>query len=313
LRISRRLPYRLPLSRPWVAATATLAERRGCLIELTAGDGLTGWGDCAVLPSANGVGRAQMRWAIETARFDIEARRRGVPLARLLGATSLSVPVNASLGPLDEGCAARAGEVLAQGFSIGKIKVGIDAIDAELVRLRELVDVTGGRLRLRLDANGAWNEGDAGRFLAGLADLPVEALEEPLAMPTLEGLARLQSAAPFDIAVDESLARLGAGALFASRAVRRLVLKPARIGGVSRTLTLARRAQAAGMTIVITSVVDSAIGVAAAAHLAAALPGPAHGLATGEWLAVDVAPPLPVVDGHLRLPDAPGLGIAPAS
>ncbi|MDP2810223.1 MAG: enolase C-terminal domain-like protein [Rhodocyclaceae bacterium] len=335
-------PYRLPLRRPWVAASATLAERRGWLIELVADDGLVGWGDCAPLPSAGEAGEArclaalkeigdrprfhepqnrglspispisEVRWAFETARFDIEARRRGVPLARFLGADDLSVPVNAALGPLDESCAVRAGDALARGFAIGKVKVGLAGIDAELARLRNIVDATGGRLRLRLDANRAWPAIDARRFLAALDGLPIDAIEEPLAAPTVAALAALQAESPCAIAVDESLPSLGADALIAAKAVRRLVLKPARIGGVLQTLTLAKRAQEAGMEVVITSVVDSVIGVAAAAHLAAAIaPKAAHGLATGDWLAEDVAPPLPIRDGHLHLPDAPGLGVAP--
>ncbi|WIM05185.1 MAG: o-succinylbenzoate synthase [Candidatus Nitricoxidivorans perseverans] len=300
-------PYCLPLRRPWIAASATLSERRGWLVEAIDADGTVGWGDCAPLPSAGMTGEAQVRWALETALIDLEARRRGLPLARLLGAANLSVPVNAALGPLDEGCAERAADAVAQGFRTAKLKVGVAPMEEELARLRELGD----GLRLRLDANRAWNEDEARRFLTAAANLPVEAIEEPLAEPTLDGLARLQAAVPFALAVDESMPALGAVALFASRAVRRLVLKPARVGGVLQALALARWAQAAGMDVVITSVVDSAIGVAAAAHLAAALGGPAHGLATGAWLAADVAAPLPVAGGFLTLPDAPGLGIAP--
>lgn len=314
IRRLRLHPYRLPLNRPWIAASATLSVRRGWLVEAAGEDGMAGWGDCAPLPSRGGADEAQMRWAVETALVDLEARRRGVPLARLLGAASLSVPVNVALGPLDEGCAGRVASAAAQGFRIGKIKVGVAPIDVELARLREL----GGALRLRLDANRAWNEADARRFLLAIADLPdvhMDGVEEPLAAPTLDALMRLQSAVPFALAVDESLPALGAGALFASRAVRRLVLKPARVGGVLRTLVLARLAQAAGMEVVITSVVDSAVGVAAAAHLAAAIscdvaPGTAHGLATGGWLAEDVAPALPICDGRLILPDTPGLGMS---
>lgn len=253
-----------------------------------------------------------MRWALETALVDLDARRRGVPLASLFGATSLSVPVNAAIGPLDDACAARAAAAAARGFSVAKIKVGLLGVDEELARLRAVVDAAGGRLRLRLDANRAWDGDDAWRFLSAIADLPIDGVEEPLAAPTLDGLARLQAAVPFALAVDESLAQLGAGALFASRAVQRLVLKPARVGGVLRALTFARLAQAAGMEVVVTSVVDSAIGVAAAAHLAAAIaPVVAHGLATSDWLVEDVAPALPIRDGCLILPNAPGLGIAP--
>lgn len=313
-------PYCLPLNRPWIAAAATLCERRGWLVEAAGEDGVAGWGDCAPLPSGDGAEEAQVRWAVETALVDLEARRRGVPLARLLGADTLAVPVNAALGPLDDDCAGRAVAAVSQGFAVAKVKVGLLGVDEELARLRAVAEAADGRLRLRLDANRAWSEADARRFLTAVADLPgvrMDGVEEPLAAPTLDALARLQAALPFALAVDESLPALGAGALLASRAVRRLVLKPARVGGVLRTLVLARLAQAAGMEVVLTSVVDSAVGVAAAAHLAAAIsrdvaPDTAHGLATGGWLAEDVAPALPIVGGRLILPDAPGLGIAPA-
>ncbi len=308
-------PYHLPLRRPWVAASTTVSERRGWMVEINADDGATGWGDCAVLPSAGEAGAAQMRWAIETALIDLEARRRDVPLATLLGARTLTVPVNAALGPLDEDCAERAVAAAAQGFRIGKIKVGIAPIEEELARLRELAATAGGTLFLRLDANRAWSYDDATRFLHGIADLPdlrVDGVEEPLAEPTCASLGALQAALPFPIAVDESLPALGVAPLLVSRAVRRFVLKPARLGGVLPTLTLAQRAQRAGIEVVLTSVVDSAVGVAAAAHLAAAIGGPAHGLATSDWLARDVAPPLPIVAGRMLLPDAPGLGLTPA-
>lgn len=66
------------------------------------------------------------------------------------------------------------------------------------------------------------------------------------------------------------------------------------------------------MDVVFTSVVDSAVGVSAAAHLAAAVaPGLAHGLATLDWLAADVAPAPPRRDGRLWLGTAPGLGVLP--
>lgn len=336
---ARLIPYCLPLSRPWVAASATLLERRGWLLALTAADGTTGWGDCAPLPSSGAPGQEraaaalaslvatlagkdtespgeidappEVRWALETALFDLAARRRGLPLARLLGARDLAVPVNAALGALDASAPERAAVSLAQGFSVAKLKVGLAGIDAELDWLRAVAAATGGRLRLRLDANRAWPEAAARRFLTVAAELPVEAVEEPLAEPTLQSLAALQAALPFALAIDESLLQLGADALLSARAVRRLVLKPARLGGIRATLALAARARQAGIDVVITAVVDSAVGVTAAAHVAAALGGPAHGLATSAWLAADVAEPLAIAAGHMRLPELPGLGMTP--
>lgn len=322
-------PYRLPLVRPWVAAAATLVERRGALLKLTDDDGLEGWGDCAPLPSGGDPDTVlaaldaycrrpagadfqelppEARWAIETAECDIAAQRAGLPLWRHLGGATGEVAVNAALGPLDADCAARAAAAIAQGYAIGKIKVGLRPVAEEIARLKDLPP----GLRLRLDANRAWNAADAQRFLAACADLPIEAVEEPLAAPTRASLAALQAAAPCAIAIDESLPRFGIDALIEARAARRLVLKPARLGGIAATQDIARRAQAAGIEIVITSVIDSAIGVAAAAHLAAALsPRLAHGLATSAWLAQDIAPPPPIAAGKLTLPDAPGLGIRP--
>jgi len=307
-------------------------------------EGLFGWGDCAPLPSSGeeghaaafaaleqaaealrgialdsaltgiaGVGNAQARWAVETALLDLSARQRGMSLHQAFGAKPATrIALNAAVGALDDACADRIAAALADGFQIAKIKVGVADWREEARRLRALASQAPGAARFRLDANRAWDEADAQNFLDAVADLPIDGVEEPLAQPTLENLARLQRRYPFALAVDESLFELGAN-LFAARAVRRLVLKPARVGGFQKTLRLAQDAAAAGMEVVITSVVDSSLGVAAAAQLAAVVaPEQAHGLATSSWLARDVAAPLAVRKGALVLPDGPGLGLAPA-
>jgi L-alanine-DL-glutamate epimerase-like enolase superfamily enzyme len=392
-------PYALPLVRPWVASRATLTERRGRLLAVTGEDGLVGWGDCAPLPSSGDAGHArvfaaldeaargltgrdtaeapasavpEVRWAIETALFDLEARRAGLPLWRFLMedrprclpepppdlphvmgeeserrtpaglpphgmgrvgegsvsglsvdtpaertrgtgfAPSKGVAINAALGPLDERCAERAKAAADRGFAVGKIKVGVGSIDDERRALADVIERARGRLRVRLDANRAWPEADARRFLDSLVGLPIDGVEEPLADPTPAALAHLQKDLPFPIAADESLPVLGVHALLEARAVRRLVVKPARLGGIRATLALAAQAQAADVELVLTSVVDSAVGVTAAAHLAAALPVDAiHGLGTLDWLARDVAPAPVIVDGALCLPAGCGLGLAP--
>ena len=337
-------PYRLPLVRPWVAASATIAVRSGTLVGVTMVGGITGWGDCAPLPSSGeaghrrafdelaalaggcvgsdaeavlgrlgGIACTEVRWALETALLDAKARQQGLPLYRFLGGVPVDgVPANAALGALDGDCPRRARHAIDRGFVIAKLKVGIAAPDVEVGRLRDLVLATGGRLRLRLDANRAWHAADAARFLGALSDLPIDGVEEPLAAPTLEALGRLQATVPFPIAADESLPTLGADNLLASRAVRRLVVKPARLGGLAATLRLAEKARAAGVEVVLTSVVDSAIGVTATAHLAAALPpGPCHGLATLDWLAEDVAKPPSIIGGKLQLSADAGLGVVP--
>jgi o-succinylbenzoate synthase len=322
-------PYRLPLKRPWIAASATLTERRGALLSLTDDDGFAGWGDCAPLPSggkADAVLAAleawachpagadfstlppEARWAIETAQADLAAQRARLPLWRHLGGSCGAIGVNAALGPLDDDLPARLAAARAQGFGVAKIKVGLAPVDEEIARLAALDSP----LRLRLDANRAWSDADAAHFLAAIAALPIDAVEEPLAQPAPEKLARLQASLPYALAIDESLPQFGAEALIEARAVRRFVLKPARLGGIAATRAIATMAQAAGIEVVLTSVVDSAVGVTAAAHLAAALsPALAHGLGTSAWLAADVAPAPPLAAGRLQLTGIPGLGIRP--
>jgi o-succinylbenzoate synthase len=324
-------PCRLPLARPWVAAATVLTERRGALLRLTDAAGIIGWGDCAPLPSGGDADAVldaldayarrvpgadlsalpcEARWTIKTALADIIAQRAGLPLWRYLGGEHGEVAVNAALGPLDDTLLERIASALRQGFRVGKIKVGLAPVEEEIARLRALP--TG--LRLRLDANRTWSDDEASRFLLAIADLAIDAVEEPLAHPTLEKLAALQARLPYALALDESLPAFPLDELIASRAVRRFVVKPARLGGCAATLSIARAAQEAGIEVALTSVVDSAIGVAAAAHLAAAVsPALAHGLATSAWLAADLAAPPPIEAGRMWLPETAGLGLTPAT
>jgi o-succinylbenzoate synthase len=335
-------PYRLRLRAPWRSARGSREFREGWLLRARAG-GLEGFGDCAPLPAAGTEApREALAWlerlrehvrgrpvaecleildrscctpaagcGIETALLDLIARAEGLPLARLLAMDAAhEVAANASVGAADAGLAARCRAALERGFGVLKVKAGMLPIPEELAFVREAAALLPSGARLRLDPNRAWSEADAGVALAALAELPVEAVEEPLARPSLEALAALQRKAPFAIALDESLQQLGFERILAARPVRRLVLKPILLGGLRAVLDAARRARAAGLEWVITTTVDSAVGCWASVHAAAAVPGGcAHGLATSEWLAEDVADPPRPLAGRIVLPDAPGLGI----
>jgi len=164
----------------------------------------------------------------------------------------------------------------------------------------------------RLDANGAWDEATAARFLAACARLPVEGVEEPLTRPGAAALARLQADLPFPLAVDESWHLVDEGFL-AAPPVRRLILKPPRHGGLLAALHFGQAATGAGLECIITSSLESACGLTAVAHLAAALaPQATHGLATGDIFLRDTGDPPPIRSGRLYLPTTPGLGFRPS-
>ena len=304
------LPYRLPLRRPWQTSRGTLNERHGRLRRLTDDDGRTGWGDCAPLPEFGIDEAAATAFAEESAALDLAAQRAGLPLDAWLSgrAPVASVAVNASFGPISTVDRNRLAQAVAAGFTVAKLKAGVAPVDDEIAALHRLAATLPPTLRLRLDANRAWPLAAARRFVAAGAGLPIDGLEEPLADPTHALLASLQAAANFPLAIDESI-RLLDTAFFRHPPVRRLVLKPARHGGLLASTELALRARASGLEVVVTSALESACGIATLAHLAAAVaPEAVHGLATGDWLAGDAGLRPRIVDGRMRLPAGDGIG-----
>jgi o-succinylbenzoate synthase len=338
-------PYRLPLNRPWQSARGLMGERAGWLVCAHSG-GLRGYGDCAPLAAAGtetpqralaalevwrrattgqSLGRAvalvsadrspapAARFAVESALLDLAARFAGTPLRRWLDPRAADrVRVNAALGAL----AGVSPELLhascAAGFGVLKVKVGLGDPGEELDALAGLARQLPRGAVLRLDANGAWSLEEALRVVGGLNLLPVESLEEPLRDPRPASLRRLQSIARFPIALDETLHGPGGNIASDGGAVRRVVLKPAVLGGLCRTLRFARMARARGVQVVVTSLVETAAGIWPTLQLAAALPSTlAHGLATSGWLDRDLGAPPLVNGGCIVLPGRPGSGFCP--
>lgn len=307
------LPYALAFREPWQTSRGELATRHGRLLRLQSADGLTGWGDCAPLPEFGISDDAAAAFAEETAQLDLVAQQAGLPLnAWLSGEPPVTIlTVNRNFGPILKCTAENLRQAAAEGFSVAKLKVGVAPLTDEIAALHHLAAALPAGLYLRLDANRAWSFADARNFIAACAGLPVEGLEEPLAEPTPARLAELQSAAAFPLAIDESIQLLDTH-FFRHPPVDRIVIKPARHGGLLASVELALRARASGIEVVVTSSLESACGLLACAQLAAAVaPDAVHGLATAEWLAADTGTAPPIVGGHLHQPAAPGLGFKP--
>lgn len=303
-------PYALPFRQPWQTSRGTLDQRKGCLLRLQTADGLTGWGDCAALPEF-GIGEdAATAFAEECAHLDLIAQQAGLPLNAWLSgeppATHLAV--NGNLGPILKCSPASLADAATAGFSVLKLKVGVAPVSDEIAALHQLAGALPAGLHLRLDANRAWRFADAQTFIAACAGLPIEGLEEPLAEPTPVLLQKLQSTAAFPLAIDESIHLLDTQ-FFSHPPLRRIVIKPARHGGLLASVELALRARASGIEVIVTSSLESACGLLACAHLAAAVaPDAVHGLATAGWFAQDTGTAPAIVGGRLQLPSGPGLG-----
>lgn len=272
-----------------------------------------GTGQPLELLPVTGPGVAALRCALDVAVLDLEGRRHSVSVARLLSELPASeVEANAIIGVGEPSEVSAWGlEAVAAGYRVLKLKVGVGGLDEDVARVRALRDACPDA-RVRLDANGAWDEDTARAALEAFAELDVELLEQPVAASAVDVLSRLRGDSRVRLGADEALRDPELReAVVTQRAADLLVLKPMVLGGLRSALELARRGTKAGMGAFATTTFDSSVGTAAALHLAAALPQVvAHGLGTGAHLGGDLlTSTLLPEDGVMRVPSGPGLGI----
>ncbi len=284
------------------AVTARLLGREGELAELL--DWVDEWAPTA--PAA--------RFSLDSALHDLEAQRRGLPLARLLAAhPSGSVAVNEVLGLGNpQHTAEAAAAAVALGYRTLKLKVGAAPPEVDAVLLASVRDAVPRVIALRLDANGAWSVREALVALERLSEFDVELVEQPVPARDLAGLRYVAERSPIPVAADEALAHeAGREALLGGELAPVAILKPMVLGGVRAS---ARLAAASGVRCVVTTTFEGPVGVAAALHLAAAVGDRklAHGLAASDALVADFPAQLAPISGSLSPARGPGLmGTAP--
>ena len=240
--------------------------------------------------------------AIDMALWDLEGRRAGQPVWRLLGAHEAEpVDVNYTIAAPDRaGAAAEASAARAAAFRCVKAKVGIGDDAGRLAAVRA---VLGPDVAIRLDANGAWSEEEAVAALRVLAPVGLELCEEPV-----RGLAqtrRVAAATSVPLALDETASAIGA---LEDRVCQAVCLKIASFGGITGVVRAALQARASGYEVYLASTLDGPLGIAAALHAAAVVrPERPCGLATLALFA-DREDPLPARDGRIEVPEGAGLG-----
>jgi O-succinylbenzoate synthase len=191
---------------------------------------------------------------------------------------------------------------IAGGHLSLKVKVGALPITDDLERVAAVRQAVGPEPTIRLDANGAWSPEEAPGCLERLAAFEVEFIEEPVS--GISSLADIMHVSPIPVAADESVrSPFDLDRLIATGAADLLVLKPSAIGGISVAAQWAARARSGGLGVVVTSLLESSVGIRAAAHLASAIGAldPAPGLATATLLEADLRAPLLPNAGLLNL------------
>ncbi|MFC7328578.1 o-succinylbenzoate synthase [Marinactinospora rubrisoli] len=266
-----------------------VTSREGVLVR-----GAAGWGEFS--PFAEYGARECARWWAACH----EAAEQGWPEP-----VRDRVPVNVTVPAVGPEQAAR---IVAdgRGCRTAKVKVaerGQSGAD-DIERVAAVRDALGPGGRVRVDANGGWDVDTAVRMIRELDRFGLEYVEQPCA--TLDELTRVRRRVNVPVAADESIRRAEDPLrVRAAEAADIVVLKVQPLGGVRAAL---RVAEACGLPVVVSSAVETSVGLAAGVALAAALPELPYacGLATMRLLTADVcADPLEPVDGHLpvRRPD----------
>jgi O-succinylbenzoate synthase len=249
--------------------------------------GPAGWGEFSPFPEYDD--RTCARWLAAA----LEAAHDGWPQpVRQLIPVNVTVP---AIGPDD---AHRL--VATSGCTTAKVKVAESGqvLADDVARVEAVRDALGRDGKVRVDANGAWSVDEANAALKQLDAFDLEYAEQPVR--SLEEMAVLRRLVDVRLAADESVRTaedpLRVAGLEAADVV---ILKVQPLGGVRRCLDIA---EICGLPVVVSSAVESSVGLAAGVALAAALPELpfACGLGTAQLLAADVTnDPLLPVDGML--------------
>ncbi|GLZ47577.1 o-succinylbenzoate synthase [Actinomycetospora sp. NBRC 106375] len=283
-----------------VAALPLRTRFRGITVrELALVRGPAGWGEfCPFVEYDDAEAAAWWRCAREAAEVGWPAPVRD------------RVEVNVTVPAVDPEHAHR---IVTEARSrTAKVKVAEKGPDAaqtmrdDLARVEAVRDALGPGGRVRVDANGGWDVDGAVAAVTALARAAggLEYVEQPCA--TVEELAAVRRRVDVRVAADESIRRAEDPLRVArAEAADVAVLKVAPLGGVRAAL---RMAEVIGLPCVVSSAVESSVGLAAGLALAGALPELpfACGLGTADLLAADVvATPFHPVDGVLAVPPSP--------
>jgi L-alanine-DL-glutamate epimerase-like enolase superfamily enzyme len=323
---------------PFIIARGGSSEYRVVRVTLTARDGATGWGEAApskfygetadtvvsvltalaaVLEDADGwslealehaLARAirfngAARAAVSAALHDLAAKRLGVPLYRMWGLDPASSPPSSfTIGIAPDEATLRDRVRDAAAYPVLKIKLGT-AWDERIVRVvRELAPDK----VLRVDANAAWTAKGALEKIPVLRELGVEFVEQPLPPHDLEGLRFVRERSSLPIVADEScLVATDVAAL--AGVVDGINIKLAKCGGLREALRMIAVARAHGMLVMAGCMIESSLGITAAAQFA-----PLLDCADFDGAALVANDPYvgaTIEGGVIRLPEGPGLGV----
>ena len=252
-------------------------------------------------------GSRAARSALDEALHDLWGKKLGQPLFKLFGLNPNRLPLTSFTIAIDEP-EIMAERAKASGFPILKIKLGSEKDEEILKAIRKVTDA-----KLFTDVNAGWTREQALDIIPRLQDYNLEMIEQPLAVEDVEGYFWLKEKlraqnVRIPIFADET-AKTSHDVVKLAGAVDGVVVKTMKSEGIREALRMIHTARAHDLKIMLSCMVETSVGVTAAAHLAplcdyADLDGPL-------LIRNDPYQGLKYDGARFSLPDGPGLGVTP--
>jgi L-alanine-DL-glutamate epimerase-like enolase superfamily enzyme len=334
LRLSAEV-LELRTKHPFIIARGGQSDYRTVWVRLTDADGIEGWGEAAatkfygetadtVLSALTvyatampadpfALEEAERNWetllrgnpatrvALSTAQHDLAAKRAGVPLYRFWGLDAARAPRSSFTIGIDTPEKMQAKVAEAAEYPILKVKLGTDRDATILHTIRDATD-----REIRVDANCAWSARQALAMLPVLEEFGVTVLEQPVAPTDYDGFLEIRRRATIPLIADESC-RVATDIPPLVGRVDGINIKLAKCGSLREALRMIAVARTHQMQVMLGCMIESSIGITAAAHLAPLVD--MVDLDGAALLANDPFAGARIDGGQVRLPTAPGLGV----
>ena len=245
---------------------------------------------------------AAARTGISAALHDLAGKRLGVPVWRMWGLDPAAAPRSSyTIGIAGDEETLRARVAEAAEYPILKVKLGSER-DAEIIRT---VRLAAPDKVLRVDANAAWTAKHALRMIELLLDYDVEFVEQPLPPHDLEGIRFVRERSPLPIIADESCL-VAADIPKLAGVVDGINIKLSKCGGLREALRMIATARAHGLLVMAGCMVETSLGITAAAHFSPLLDY--ADLDGAALLADDPVTGATIMGGRIHMPSGAGLG-----
>ncbi|MCF8367530.1 MAG: dipeptide epimerase [Bacteroidales bacterium] len=230
---------------------------------------------------------------LDSALFDILAKKADLPLYKLLGGYRKSIKTSITIGilPLSETVEKAVGFVK-DGFSVLKLKGG-NNVDEDIERLIKTREAIGKSVKIRFDANQGYTVEDSIKFVNETKKVGIELLEQPTPYDELDKMAQVTSKVSIPVMADESLKSLRDVFNIAKRDQADMInIKIMKVGGIYEAMHINSVARSAGLEVMVGCMDEAALGIAA---------GLAFALSRPNVIYADL-------DGHLDLIGDPSEG-----